>query len=65
MDFTGIADKGDSLWQIDKATFTNTTLQMTGKDADLPATIPKASAEGWYIRALAANPTPKEQLLST
>lgn len=63
--FTGIASKGDALWQIGKATFTNTSVQLTGKDASLTATIPNASAEGWYVRAVPANPSPKDELLST
>ena len=65
VDFTGITDQGNSLWQIGKATFTNTSVQMTGKDAALSATIPAASAEGWYIRAVPAAPTPKDELLSS
>jgi len=65
VDFTGITDQGNSLWQIGKATFTNTSVQMTGKDAALSATIPAASAEGWYIRAVPATPTPKDELLSS
>ncbi len=65
VDFTGIAAKGDALWQIGKTSFTNTSVQMTGKDASLSATIPAASAEGWYVRAVPAAPTPKDELLST
>ena len=65
LDFTGITDQGNSLWQIGKATFSNTSVQMTGKDAALSATIPAASAEGWYIRAVPATPTPKDELLSS
>lgn len=65
VDFTGIADQGNSLWQIGKASFTNTTVEIKGKDAAISASIPNASAEGWYIRALPATPTPKDELLST
>lgn len=63
--FTGIADQGNSLWQIGKASFTNTSLQMIGKDTNLSITIPGASAEGWYVRALPAAPTPKDRFLAT
>lgn len=63
--FTGITDQGNSLWQIGKATFTNTSVEMVSKDANLSATIPSASAEGWYIRSLPASPTPKDELLAT
>jgi hypothetical protein len=63
--FTGITDQGNSLWQIGKATFTNTSVEMIGKDANLSLSIPGATAEGWYIRTLPANPTPKDELLAT
>lgn len=63
--FTGITDQGNALWQIGKATFTNTSIEMIGKGANLSATIPNASAEGWYVRALPAAPGPKDELLST
>ena len=63
--FTAITDQGNALWQVGKATFTDTSVQMTGKDASLSATIPAATAEGWYIRALPASPTPKDELLSS
>ena len=63
--FTGITDQGNALWQIGKASFTNTSLQLIGKGSNLSITIPGATAEGWYIRALPATPTPKDELLST
>ncbi|PZF76225.1 hypothetical protein DK847_13560 [Aestuariivirga litoralis] len=63
--FTGIADQGNALWQVGKATFTNTSVEIKGKDAALTASIPNASAEGWYIRATPASPTPKDELLAT
>ena len=65
VDLSGITDKGNALWLVDKATFTNTSVQMIGKDTNLSATIPNAFAEGWYIRALPAIPTPKDELLAT
>lgn len=64
VNFTGITDEGASLYQVGKASFTNTSVQMTGKDISLTATIPNASAEGWYIRAVPASPSPQEELLS-
>jgi len=65
VDFTGITDKGDGLWQIGKATFTGTTVELLSKDANVTATVPGATAEGWYIRAIPATPTAKDELLST
>ena len=65
VDLTGITDQGNSLWQIGKASFTNTSVEIIGKDANLSIAIPGATAEGWYIRSLPANPTPKDELFST
>ena len=65
VDLTGISEQGSALWQVGKATFTDTAVQITGKDASLSATIPNAAAEDWYIRALPAAPTPKDELLSS
>ncbi len=62
--FTGITEEGSSLYQVGKASFANTSLQISGKDVSLSASIPNASAEGWYIRAVPASPSPKEELLS-
>ena len=64
VDFTGITDQGNSLWQIGKASFTNTSVQLIGKGSNLSITIPGATAEGWYVRALPSTPTPKDELLS-
>ncbi|MFO1130779.1 MAG: hypothetical protein U1E16_01995 [Hyphomicrobiales bacterium] len=63
--FTDIADKGNGLWQIGKATFKNSSVELLGKDTNLTATIPNATAEGWYVRAIPATPSAKDELLST
>lgn len=65
VNFTDITDKGNGLWQIGKATFTGTTVELLSKDANVTATVPNAMAEGWYVRAIPATPTPKDELLST
>jgi len=65
VNFTDITDKGDGLWQIGKATFTGTTVELLSKDANVTATVPNAMAEGWYVRAIPATPTAKDELLST
>ncbi len=63
--FSGITEQGQSLYQVGKASFNNITLDVIGKGSSFNASIPQAGAEGWYIRALGANPTPVEQLLAT
>ena len=64
VDLTGITDQGNALWQIGKARFTNTAVEVISKDTSVSVSIPGATAEGWYIRALPASPTPKDELLS-
>lgn len=63
--FSGIKEEAPSLYQVDKASFNNVTLDVASKDSTITAAIPQASAEGWYIRALGENPTAVEQLLAT
>jgi hypothetical protein len=62
--FTGITEKAASLYEVEKAGFSNISLEVSGQGG-FTASIPAAGAEGWYIRALGENPTPVEQLLAT
>lgn len=62
--FSGISERGQSLYQIEQANFSNISIEVSGEDG-FSISVPKASAEGWYIRALGDNPTPVEQLLAT
>ena len=63
--FSGITEESPSLYQVGKASFNNLTIDVSSKDGAFTASIPQAGAEGWYIRALGANPTPVEELLAT
>lgn len=63
-DFSGITEEGPSHYQIGKASFANTTLEMKGKDVDLTASVPNSSVEGWHIRPVGAQPTPQDELLA-
>ena len=63
--FSGITDQGSSLYQVGKASFTNTSVEIVDKDVTLSASVPTVSAEGWYIRAVSAAPTPQEEFLAT
>lgn len=62
--FSGITDKGQSLFEVAKASFSNISLEVSG-ESGFSATIPQAGAEGWFIRALGENPTPVDHLLAT
>jgi hypothetical protein len=63
--FTGISDEGKSLFLVEKAGFANISVEVKGKDVNITAAIPQAAAEGWYIRALGATPTPTEEMLAS
>lgn len=62
--FSGITERGRSLYEVENANFSNISLEVSGQGG-FSASIPQAGAEGWYIRALGENPTPVDQLLAT
>jgi hypothetical protein len=62
--FSGITERSPSLYEVEKASFSNISLEVSGQGG-FTASIPQAGAEGWYIRALGENPTPVDQLLAT
>ena len=62
--FSGISEQGQSLYQIDQASFSNISIEVSG-ESGFSISVPQSSAEGWYIRALGDNPTPVDQLLAT
>ncbi len=63
--FSGITEEGPALWQIGKASFANTSLEISSKEGSFKASFPASSAEGWYVHQLGANPTPQEEMLSS
>jgi hypothetical protein len=62
--FSGISEKGASLFEVEKAGFNNISFEVSGQGG-FSASIPSVGVEGWYIRALGESPTPVEQLLAT
>ncbi|WP_395660216.1 hypothetical protein [Aestuariivirga sp.] len=62
--FSGISEQGQALYQVEKANFSNLSMEVSGADG-FSISVPQSSAEGWYIRALGENPTPVDQLLAT
>ena len=58
--FSDISDEGDGLYQIGSATFKDMTADVKSPQFSLTATLPSASAEGWYVKELGDNPTPAE-----
>jgi len=62
--FSGISEQGQALYQVEKANFSNLSMEVSGADG-FSISVPQSSAEGWYIRALGENPTPVDRLLAT
>ncbi len=60
--FEDLSDEGDGLFQIGSATFSNTTAELKGPEMSFTATIPEASAEGWYVTDLGDSPSPAEAM---
>ena len=58
--FSDLSDEGDGLYQIGSATFKDMTADVKSPEFSLTATLPSASAEGWYVTELGDSPTPAE-----
>ena len=58
--FSNLSDEGGGLYQIGSATFKDMTADVKGPQFSLTATLPSASAEGWYVTELGDSPTPAE-----
>lgn len=63
-DFSGITAEGPSHFLIGKASFTDSSIALKGKDIDLTVSIPMAGAEGWHVRSVSAAPSSQEELLA-
>ncbi len=58
--FSNLSDEGDGLYQIGSATFKDMTADVKTPEFSLTATMPSASAEGWYVTEINDAPTPVE-----
>lgn len=63
--FNGISESGDSAYLVDKASFSDISLDVKGKDGTFNAAIPDGNVEGWYIHELGDNPTVKDKMLAS
>ncbi|MGE0007652.1 MAG: hypothetical protein AB7S92_18975 [Parvibaculaceae bacterium] len=59
---SGISDKGDGLFEVASAQYTDTRIDMGGTEASFVIAMPQSSAEYWYVKALGDNPTPTDIL---
>ncbi|WP_162918305.1 hypothetical protein [Taklimakanibacter deserti] len=59
---SGISDKGNGLFEVASAQYTDTKVDMGTPEAGFNITVPQSSAEYWYVKALGDNPTPADTL---
>lgn len=60
--FANISDKGNGLFEIGSADFTNINGDVSGPDVAVTFSVPTMNAEGWYIKAADDNASPQEKL---
>ncbi|MGE3875388.1 MAG: hypothetical protein AB7F74_20735 [Parvibaculaceae bacterium] len=59
---SGISDKGNGLFEVASAQYTDTKVDMSNATEGFVISVPQSSAEYWYVKALGANPTPNDLL---
>jgi hypothetical protein len=59
---SGISDKGNGLFEVASAQYTDTKVDMGSAAGGFVITVPQSSAEYWYVKALGDNPTPTDVL---
>lgn len=60
--FSGITDKGNGLFEVAAAQYTDTKIEMGSTEASFTVAVPQGSAEYWYIKGLGDNPTSSDLL---
>ncbi|WP_119391416.1 hypothetical protein [Taklimakanibacter lacteus] len=55
---SGVTDQGNGLFEVAKAEFTDTKMDMGSTDVAFTISMPQSSAENWYVKALGDNPAP-------
>lgn len=65
MKLSGITDKGNGLFEVAAAEYTDTKFEVGGAESAFVATVPKSSAEYWYVKALGDNPSPTDLVRAT
>ncbi|MFZ5676633.1 MAG: hypothetical protein ACOZAM_27035 [Pseudomonadota bacterium] len=59
---SGITDKGNGLFEVAAAEYNDTTIEVGSREGNFTITVPKSSAEYWYVKALGENPSPTDVL---
>ena len=61
---SNLSDRGDGLYEIGNATFTNMNGDVSGPDLAVTFSIPESLAEGWYIRTLGDAPSDQDVVMA-
>lgn len=64
IELSAITEQGPGFWEVGSARFANTTVEISGKDGTVSASLPSATADGWFIREAGEGATPQDKLLS-
>lgn len=59
---SGITDKGNGLFEVAAAQYTDTKIDMGSSEASFAVAVPQSSAEYWYVKTLSDSPTPSDIL---
>jgi hypothetical protein len=62
--FANITALSPTLWEVNNASFTNTSWKFSANDNPITVDMPSASAEGLYIHGLEADATPQDKYLA-
>lgn len=60
--FSGITDKGDGLFEVASAQYSDAKIDIGSPEASFVVSVPQSSAEYWYIKALGDNPSASDIL---
>lgn len=62
---SGITDKGNGLFEVAATEYSDAKIEVGSADAAFTITVPKSSAEYWYVKALGDNPSPADLVRAT
>jgi len=59
---SGITDKGNGLFEVAAVESSDAKIDIGSTEANFTVTVPRSSAEYWYVKTLGDNPTPNDVL---
>jgi hypothetical protein len=55
-----VSDRGNGIFEVEKATYSDLKLNVGNGSDTLSITIPSTTSEGWYVKSPSDNPTPND-----